>query len=163
MPKIVIESNVLVPEYKKTLDYYGPHPSRILKELPELLQTIYKIKNKDVFEDDFRWDVSGDPISFYMEMRAQDAKDSKSKIWVGFRISGEQSAKDMVGKLKILMQSNLRTEIEYNNSTDRMLHWMYNRIFYEQQRLRYLEESRVRLERLADEIRSLFNIMKREE
>lgn len=163
MPKIVFESNVLTPEYKKTLDYYGPHPSKILKELPELLTTVYKIKNKDVFEDDFRWDISGDPTSFYMEMRAQDAKDSKSKIWVRFRITGEQSAKDRIGKMKILIHSYLTTEIKYNNSTDRMLHWIYNRIFYEQQRLKYLEEARVRLERVADEIRGLFNIMKREE
>lgn len=163
MPKIVYESDVLTPEYKKMLEYYGPHPSRILKELPDIIMAVYKIKNKDVFEDDFRWDASGDPIGFYAEYRAQDAKDSKSKVWIGFRIVGEQSAKDKVGKFKMQLRAYLKTEIEYNSSFTKSLHWLYNKFFYQEQRLRYMEEARVRLERLADEIRSLFSLMKREE
>lgn len=163
MPKMVLESDVLTPEYKKVLDYSGPHPSRILKELPEIIMTIFKIKNKDVFEDEFRWDRSDEPVGFYAEIKAQDAKDSKSSVWVKFRIVGEQSAKDMVGKVKIQMVGILSTEIEYNNLFDRSLHWFYNYFFYQKQRIRYMEEARVRLERLADEIRSLFNLMKKEE
>lgn len=163
MPKTVLESDVLTPEYKKVLDYSGPHPSRILKELPEIIMTIFKIKNKDVFEDEFRWDRSDDPAGFYMLLRAEDAKDSKSRVWVKLRIVGEQSAKDMLGKVKIQIVGTLNTEIEYNNSLSRSLHWFYNHFFYQKQRIRYMEEARVRLERLADEIRSLFNLMKREE
>lgn len=163
MPKLVYESDVLTPEYKKVLDYEGPHPSRILKELPELLTAVFKIKNKDVFEDEFRWDRSDDPATFFAEFRAQDAKDFKSKVWVGLRIIGEQSAKDKSGKFKIQLRAFLRTEIEYDNSFSKSLHWLYNYAFYQSQRIRYMEEARVRLERLADEIRSLFNLMKRED
>lgn len=162
MAEFVIRDDLLAPEEKKTLEYTGSHPSRLLKEMPEIMKDVLKIAPGDVFEDDIRWDVSEDPISFYGVWRCKDAKDDNSKIWIKITVQGEQSKKDKTGNIKVWITGYLETKFPYNIFLQKSLLWLYNNFFYSNQRRKYIEDGREHIERLEDEIRALFNLIRRE-
>jgi hypothetical protein len=138
MGEIVLRDDLLTPAHKKTLEFSGLHPSRLIRELPEIIKDILKIESADFFEDEFKWDVSGDPIEFYVVWRArQPDLDKWSTIWLKFTLHGFQNKKDKIGKAKLTITGYLETKFPYNNFLHKSLLRLYNYMFYTQQRRKY--------------------------
>ncbi len=156
-----ITTDILAPSEKKTIEYSGFHPSRLIKLMPEILKSAMIIKSKDIFEDKIKWDVSSDPISFYGEWHINYTFDVRSKAKYKIVLQGSQSAKDKMGSIKISIKGAVETSFPFTTFLHRSVFWIYNYAFYNKQRRQYLETARILIDRVEDEIRSTFSLIKR--
>lgn len=156
-----ITTDILAPSEKKTIEYSGFHPSRMIKLLPEILKSAMIIKPKDIFEDKIKWDVSADPISFYGEWHINYTFDARSKAKYKIVLQGSQGAKDKMGNIKITIKGSVETSFPFTTFLHRSVFWIYNYAFYNSQRRKYIEAAKVLVDRVEDEMRSAFNLIKR--
>lgn len=156
-----IKTEFLAPAEKKTIEFNGFHPSKIIKMMPDLLKDTLRLEGGDVFEDKIKWDISSDPVSFYGEWRAKYEFDMRSKAKFKIVLMGSQNAKDKIGKIKIMIKGDLETTFPYTTFLHRSVLWVYLYFFYNKQRRGYIDAGKILIERIEDEIRSTFNLIKR--
>jgi hypothetical protein len=159
MPNLKLKSDVLAPHNVKTIKFSGDHTSRILKIIPPLMKNIFKITSTKFFEDSVKWDTSGDPTSFYAVWRGRDDKDARTSVWVIVKVQGDETEKDKKGNLTIYISGILVTTLPYDNAFWKVISQTYSRVFYSEQRRRYIAEARRYLEILESEIRKQLEIM----
>jgi len=179
MAKIALrlEDDCLAPQPKMKIDYTGPNPFAVCNAIRPLLITIFEIEPKDVWERDFRWDISTDPHGFFVRVYADKGLDSRSSIFAEVTIQGVQPSdpkKD--GKVTILIGGKLRTSYPLDSAFKRSpiysgitrlggfaevggLIWLYHRLFYEDVRRNYIKyQCNRRLEALWREIRKMLGV-----
>ena len=161
MATITIKQDVLAPEYLKVLKLSGYHPSELLKLIPSLLLEIYRQQSPSLFEDNLRWDASGDPINFYAIWRIRDGKDARTKVFTKVVVEGQQSKTDLSGSIVVAIRSWVQTDVEYNNPLSRAGIWFYDRVFYKKHRLQYIDEARRNVLILEDAIKAHFGTLER--
>ncbi len=157
-----IITDLLAPASKKTLEYNGYHPSKIIKMMSEIIKNTLKVEGGGVFEDKIKWDVSGDPVSFYGEWRGKSSFDGRSFAVFKINVQGSQGAKDKMGKVKIGISGTLETKFPFTTPFHRSAVWFYMYAFYNKQRRGYLEAGKIIADRIEGEIRSAFNLIQRE-
>lgn len=156
-----IKTDFLAPVDKKTIEFNGFHPSKIIKMIPDLLKDTIRVEGGDVFEDKIKWDVSADPISFYGEWRAKYEFDMRSTASFKIVLMGSQNAKDKIGKIKVMIKGTLETKFPYTTFLHRSILWIYLYFFYNNQRRKYIDIGKILIDRIEDELRSAFNLIKR--
>lgn len=159
MGEIKQKIDVLAPHYLKTLKYNGEQPSRVLKIIPPLMKSIFKVTSTNFFEDIVKWDNLTENNLFYNVWRGRDGKDERTVLWVEVRVQGEQNEKTKKGNVTIWLRSYLTTTFKYSNEIMKGLLRMYSYYFYSEQRRRYTEEARRLLDILEREIRMRLEIM----
>lgn len=156
-----ITTDILAPSDKKIIEYTGFHPSRIIKMMPDIIKDTLKVEGGSVFEDKIKWDVSGDPVSFYGDWRGKYAFDGHSSANFKINVQGSQGAKDRIGKVKITIKGAVETKLPFTTPFHRSAVWFYAYFFYNKQRREYIDMGKVLVNRIEDEIRSAFNLIKR--
>lgn len=160
--KLRLLIDLLPHKHSKILRYVGDHPSRILKIVPPLLLKIFRVTSTNLFEDDFRWDKSGEPIEFFAMWRIRDKKDVRTTCWTKVKVLGEQNSKDKKGRLMIDIHPYMITEFPYSNFIHKIFYRSYSYFFYGNQRRRYRERELILVDRLENNIREEFGIVKKE-
>ena len=155
----IFKANALAPAETKTIDYTGPHPSKLLSMVGLIMQEALKVKSTSFFEDHFKWDISGDPIDFFGIWRCKDGKDERSTIWLKIRAHGRQSVKDKTGTIKIWIQSYVIVKIPYNNSLEKSLAWLHFRTFYYNQMRKYMKDAKRAAEEAENAIRTALGMV----
>ncbi len=157
-----IKTDILAPSDKKTIEYAGFHPSRMITMMPEILKSAMIIKSKDIFEDKIKWDVSSDPLSFYGEWRARYSfGDVRTKADYKIVVQGSQGAKDKMGKVKITIKGVIETKFPFTTFLHRAAVLFYMYAFYNSQRRKYIDVGKLLVDKIEDEIRSAFNLIER--
>lgn len=162
MPDLVLKSDILAPEPEKTLKFSLYHPSKILGMVPELIKEIFKISGTNLFEDEIKWDTSGNVTKFYGSWRGKDAKDARATVWSKIKVLGEQSPKDKKGSIEILISGELIVKLPYKNILEKAIARLYSYWFYSEKRRKYTTEAKGRLDILENEIRRIFEVRGRE-
>ena len=158
---VKIKQDILAPEYQKVLKLSGYHPSEMLKIIPGLLLDIYKQQSPALFEDEFKWDVSDDPLMFFVRWRIKDGKDRRTTVMTQVAMEGFQSKKDLSGKVAIAIRSWIETDAGYGNPFGQAGVWFLDKIFYKRHRMQYINEARRNVQRLEDAIKNHFGILER--
>jgi len=156
--KLTLMADVFSPEHDKIINFSGDHPSKVLKLIPSLLKSIFKMSSTNVYEDDFKWDRSGDPVDFFAIWRGQDKKDNKTAVWIMVKAQGKQNVKDKKGYVTIMIHPYIKTSFPYSNSFDKALIKTYSHFFYGNQRKKYIERELIRLKEFEDEIKTELGI-----
>jgi len=162
MPDLVLKSDILAPEHEKTLKFSLYHPSKILGMVPELIKDIFRIGGTNLFEDEIKWDTSGDITKFYGSWRGKDGKDVRTTVWPKVKVLGEQSPKDKKGSITILISAELIVKFPYKNILEKALARLYSYWFYSEKRRKYTVEAKDKLDVLENEIRGIFEVRGRE-
>jgi len=97
MPDLRLVADIFSPHYVKELKYSGDHPSRVLKIIPSLIKSVFRITSTRFFEDEIKWDKSSDPIEFFGQWRGIDPKDNRTRMWIKVKVIGKQNSKDKKG------------------------------------------------------------------
>ncbi len=158
---LVLKNNFLAPEEKKTFEYSGNHPSRLLKEVPNALKDTLKVEGSKVYEESVSWDASGSTIFFAGSWKANLPKDDFSKIWVHIKVQGNQSKQSKSGNAKVFLTGWLETKFEYNAFIQKAFLTLYSFVFYSNQRLKYINEGKIYMSRVEDMIRVLFGVVRK--
>lgn len=156
-----ITTDILAPSDKKVIEYAGFHPSRIIKMMPDIIKDTLRVEGGSVFEDKIKWDVSGDPVSFYGDWRGKYPFDGRSNAFFKINVQGSQGAKDRIGKIKITIKGSVETKFPFTTPFHRSALWFYSYLFYNRQRREYIDMGKILVNRIEDEIRSAFNLIKR--
>lgn len=154
MAEIRQRTEALAPHYLKVLKYEGDHPSRVLKFIPGMMRTVFKVTSTNFFEDVFKWDNLTENNLFFGAWRGKDGKDNRTTLWVDVKVQGEQNEKTKRGNVTVWLRSYLITKFPYNNDLQKSILRIYARYFYSEQRRRYTEEARRLLGVLEKEIRA---------
>ncbi len=156
---------VLAPEDKITIDYRGPNPFRIYGMMPKTLQIIFHGRGKNVFEDDFRWDVTCEPRDFFFISRFGDAKfDRFTTFEVKIRTFGKQPSdpNGTNGMLYMEIRPEITTEYKFGNIFEKVIAmpfiWLYHKLMYNNVRRRYIQILKERTFKLANAIRDELGI-----
>jgi hypothetical protein len=158
MPDLLLKSDILAPEHEKTLKFSLYHPSKIIGMVPELIREIFKVTGSNLFEDEIKWDTSGDITKFYGSWRGKDPKDARSTVWSNVKVLGEQSPKEKKGSITIWISGELIVKLPYKNILEKSIARLYSYMFYSEKRRKYTAEAKGRLGILEDEIRRIFEV-----
>lgn len=155
-----IVDDVLAPNDKLIIEYKGPNPFRIYGVMPKLMQLIFHGRGKNVFEEKFKWDITGDPRDFYFVFKWDDDHyDSYTKPTFTILGLGRQPSDPNApnGSLYMELKGRVETEFKYKEALQRAIApsfiWAYMRLLYSPVRRRYLQISKERLYKLSEAIR----------
>ena len=86
----VYQDDVLAPKGLIWFSYEGQNPFSIYAGLGEDFQQIFEVKGKDIFEDDFKWDITADPHPFYIRFHIDKKFDKYTKGHIHVAFHGVQ-------------------------------------------------------------------------
>jgi len=145
MPSWILEDDCLAPGRYIRIEYNGPNPFLAYQSTFGIFRSIAEIDPADYWERDFRWDISEDPMGFYVRAIVEKKMDSKSSIYFEIIMQGAQpSDQSKNGTLTILIGARLKTEYKLDAPFQqspfyRYLLWLYNFFFYFRVRRDYIK------------------------
>lgn len=159
MAKWVLEDDCLTPTAKMQISYKGPNPIKLFKSMRPMLEKIFGIGGKDIWERDFRWDTSEDPRGFFIRVCIDKSFDKRSSLFAEIIFQGSQpSDPSKDGKMTVSISGKLKTEYEITSPIYRVFWGSYNRLFYWKVRKGYLDLCNVWLDKTWREFRALLNM-----
>jgi hypothetical protein len=161
MGKIVIVDDCLAPARFIYLDYSGPDPYGVAKKIAGMLQPFFSVSSAGVSETDFKWDNSGDPITFFFSWWVQKSF-GRSTMWVRIKVQGTKGKTKNVGNFTMELKGEIKTAFSYSTSLLKPIWWIYSYLFYNRRKRNYVEICRDYLERLRREIADHYNMKSRE-
>jgi hypothetical protein len=162
MGSLKFKDQLLAPERKIVISYKGKNPFKPCPMARQLLKYRMKISSKDIWEDESRWDVTGDPRDFYHVIRARREMDNWSYIYIRLRIQGAQHSTDRTGWVKIWLEGWVETKFDYSNFIQRSLWLLFNYLFYYKQRRKYLDFGKDMIYQIRQDLMEALGIWKGE-
>lgn len=157
-----IFSDILAPKGAILIEYTGPNPFSVYKQVDPLLKRLFEGKGTHMYEPVFKWDTSEDPNGFYFVVYFERNLDKFSKFRVTVTGQGAQP-KDPTknGWVRLLIGGFVTTSIKSSTIRDKtmypfLLAYMYS--FYNNVRRRYILDLGRRIEELEAELRNFLKI-----
>ena len=158
-----IVDDALAPKGAVVYEYYGPNPFSIYFGLSGILQSIFHVRGKDIFEDQFRWDTTGDPRQFFLRFHMNKGMDKFTEGNVNIKVYGMQpiNSESKEGKLLIEISGDLETSFFSKDAPMTALQkiilepfvWIYCHLWYYKIRRQYLHFLQDGVEQLEAEFR----------
>lgn len=167
MVSLLMEDDCLAPRHYLELEYNGPNPFKVYMASKPILRKIFEVETKDLWERDFRWDIAGDPHTFYIKIYIDKSLDRFTSMSVEIIFQGWQpSDPNKVGKVKIKLGGVIKTRFPQNTYFQRSLFyrwfiWFYTRYFYNETRRNHLLKCRRWIEELRETYMELLGMIKR--
>jgi len=157
---------VLAPEDKVKIEYTGPDPFRIYGMLPKMMQIVFHGRGKNIFERQFKWDITSDPREFFFYLMYGDQKfDRFTGFEIKIRSFGMQPSdpNNPNGKIYLEIKGEITTEYKFESKWEQVIGmpfvWLYHRMIYQNTRRRYMQILREQIYKLTDDIRSELGIV----
>lgn len=161
MGKMVIVDDCLAPARFIYLDYSGPDPFGICKKIAGMLQSFFGVSTAGVSETDFRWDNTGDPITFYFTWWVQRNL-GRSGLRIDIKVQGSKGKTKNTGNFTMELRGKITTNFSYATSLLKPLWWIYAYMFYDRRRRNYTYMCKDWLYRFRKEIAEHYNLRTRE-
>jgi hypothetical protein len=158
MGKITIIDDCLDPARFIYMDYSGADPYGVVKKISSSLSGFFKVSSAGVSETDFKWDNTGDPISFYTSWWVQKPFSKYSRMWVTIKVLGEKGEHKNVGNFTLEMRAEIKTSFSFSTSLLKPIIWMYSYVFYNRRRRNYISMCKDFVYGFKDEISEHFNL-----
>ncbi len=158
------EDDCLAPHPRLKVDYVGKNPFKVYQVARNLLRKTLEVETIDLWERDFRWDISSDPRMFFCRIYVDKGIDARSRAFIEVTIQGTQpSDPNKEGRVTIYIGGRLRTVWEMNTAFQRSpiykaFLWLYHKIFYEKVRRGYLRLCARWIEELKKGFMDVLNI-----
>ena len=164
MVKWTFEDDCLAPQGRIKIEYRGKNTFDMVEKAPGILKKIFEVETKDFWENDFRWDYSSDPRSFFVRDYVNKAIDFRSTVLAEIVFQGLQPAdKNKEGTLIIYIGAKLKTEFKLVGRIQKLPFYrgllkLYNFAFYNKVRRNYLVICNDWLARVNKEFRLALNL-----
>ncbi len=157
-----VTDRFLTPQYYIKLGFSGKGVNKSYSIVPKLMKKVFGIASKDWAEPSFKWDITDKVMrSFYVEWKADfkpalKTKDRWTKGQLNVTMQGEFNSQTGEGSFTLIIIPSLIVEFVYANSLQRMLYEIYMRMFYAEQRRKYVEYSKMKMNEFIDELKSIY-------
>jgi hypothetical protein len=155
---IVIQEDCMSPSRWIYLDYKGKNPFSVANKIASMLLPFFEVSSAGVSETDFRWDTSGDPITFYFTWWVERSKSRYSRQRYDIKVSGSQTKESKEGNFTLQVHGTLTTNFSSGNPFAKAIFWIYDYIFYNRRRAEYLKDCEETIYNFRDEIKKHFNL-----
>ncbi len=167
MEGYVVEDDLLAPKRTIVIEYFGKNPFAVYSRMRGWLQGIFHTKGKDIFEPQFRWDLTADPRPFYFTMYVERQIDRFTFLYVRLTVFGAQpSDPDKSGRLHLEIRGSLLTQFPTGTRLQKLFLepfvWAYYHAIYKNARRGYFKLGKEGVERLEAVIRDTLGIPMRE-
>ncbi len=148
MASLILEEDCLGPNREIILHYNGPNPVRAYQTLKRKMREIWEVDAVAYWEREFRWDASSNPHEFVVKSYVDRGMDRFSRLRIEVFIQGWQpDDPTQDGRLEMRIGGVLITTFgggtlfeDARNPFYRALMWVFVRLFYQKQRIFYLNE-----------------------
>jgi hypothetical protein len=160
MGEIKIVEDCNAPARFVYLTYSGKNPFGVASKIAGMLQPFFKVSSAGISETDFRWDKTGDPISFYFTWWVDRGDESSrwSRQRFNIKVQGSQTKESKEGEFTLQLDGRLSTSFKFNNAFLKGLFWIYDYLFYQKRRAEYLKDCENTIYEFRDEIKEHFNL-----
>jgi len=160
-----LEDDVFAADARLKIEYLGPDPFKVYAPTNSLLRRIHGLGAEEVWERDFRWDIS-DPNKRYFFVRtyANKSFDQHTRMLVEVILQGEQSIDpNKEGKVNITLNARLTTEFPFQSGLQKLpiyraLLWLYFKIFYNDIRRGYFKMAQQEMWTLEKSFRQILQL-----
>jgi hypothetical protein len=156
--KIEIVDECLAPESFIWLKYTGPSPWSVVGRISDLIRPFFHVSASGTNNTRINWDIVGDSIGFYSEWWVKKKLSAYSNMWVDIRVIGNQHKVTKQGEFILRLKGDIKTEFKTWTFLLRPFFSIYNYIFYNRVRMRYVEQCRQMVQRFRDEVKEHFNL-----
>lgn len=155
--KLMIHDDLLRPRPVFNIHYTGPDPDKFYREIPQLIQTIYRLSEHEIQEKRFLWSKT-EPERFRISWEINKDLDKFSYYWLEINLEGSKTKTH--GEAKITVSSALRTEYPQDTYWQKSLLYEFLRmawhtLFYSSTRDGYMREGRRLVSLFTDNLKSL--------
>ena len=160
MSKITIVEDCLAPARFVYLEYSGKNPFGVANKIASMLCPFFHVSSAGISETDFRWDTSGDPITFYFTWWVQRSEETSSytKQRFDIKVQGKQGKETKDGEFTLQLSAKMQTSFGGKSSITKALFWLYDYLFYKRRRAEYLKNCEELTYEFRDEIKKHFNL-----
>ena len=142
--KIMIQDDLLKPWPKAKIHFTGKKPERFYKEIPQLLQAVFRVHPGEIQEKKFSW-KKGDPEKFSVKWEMDKSLDRNTYYMVVVDLKGQTSKGQ--GSADIVVEGAMRTEYPQDTVWERsllyeFLRMTWHRLFYGSKRDQMLRDGR---------------------
>ncbi len=164
MAKLIFEDDCLTPERTIRIDFKGPNPFRFYSEIIMILRDILEIRRLNIYERDFRWDITSDPRAFFYRVWGRKPYDATTDGFFELVFQGKQPSditKD--GEMVIFITPKLRTSLPEDTIWQRSalyksIRWLYFRLFYNDMRRALLGKCIHATEQIVERLHKVLGI-----
>lgn len=150
MGKLVIVDECLVPRRYVWIYYKGEDPIGFLKNFRQTLRFQFDVSSTRCYERKLLWDYTGDPIRFYNEWKTRKELSRFSTMWTDLRALGFVSKGKKDGDFSLEIYGEVKHEFSPSNWFTKYIWVLYNYMFYNKLRERYVTMCRDYLERFME-------------
>jgi len=158
MKKFEVVDDCFAPNKSQSLIYKGPNAATIASKLTGSFQPFFRIASAGWGEPDFRWDTSGEPIGFYMKWYVERGFSAFSKMVIHIVVQGDENSQTKQGKFTLEFTPTIVHQFPSNWLT-RGLYWIYDYLFYGNQRQQYIKRCREINSAYMDYLKGEFGLM----
>ena len=150
-----------------TLNYSGPNPQNIYYQLKKILVSLFKIREDEIIEREFKWDRTKPEETFHTVLEHVKDMDRFSFIHIIVTLDGKvRPSKDFgkEGSATIKIEGWLRTEYPQDTVWQRsllyeMFRTFYHKVIYRETRMKYKDQCTSLIEQLQAEMKQFLNAL----
>ncbi|MFH1228824.1 MAG: hypothetical protein V1678_00170 [Candidatus Aenigmatarchaeota archaeon] len=158
MAELKQRNDVLAPHYVKVVKYNGENTTKVLKFIPSLIKSTFKVTSTNFYEDFFKWDNVTEVNDFFAAWRGKYSYDNRTSLWVDVKVQGVQNEKTKKGNVTIWIRGYIITKFTYENILMKSLLRLYSYYFYSGQKIKYNEEAKRNLDIFEKEVKTQLGI-----
>jgi len=165
--KLLMEEFCITYRPRLEFTYSGPNPQKIYPKIIDTLQTALRVPKENMQEKEFNWDRSKPEEKFRILWEVIKDFDKFSYMLLMITITGTAKPSkefEKEGEAKVVIEGLLRTEYPQDTIWERSFFYevfrvFYHKVFYQEQRRRYIAACRDSMLTLQAEIKSFFNLL----
>lgn len=165
--KLLLEERCLTYRPKIEFSYSGPNPDKSYPKLIDILTTSLNIPRENIQEKDFKWDRSKPEEKFSASFEIIKDLDKFTYMFLEVAMRGTiQPSKEFgkEGSVSFTIEGIVRTEYPQDTLWERsffyeLLRTFYHRVFYREQRYRWVVECRDAILQIQNELKEFFNLL----
>jgi len=164
--KLLMEEFCITYRPRLEFTYTGPNPQKAYPKIIDTILTILRVPRENIQEKEFNWDRSKPEEKFRIVWEVIKDYDKFSYMIMVVTMKGtvKPSKVGKEGKVMIEIEGVVRTEYPQDTVWQRsffyeMFRMFYHKVFYQEQRKRYVDSCRDSMLSLQAEIKSFFNLL----
>ncbi|MEM7821296.1 MAG: hypothetical protein QXX38_00540 [Candidatus Aenigmatarchaeota archaeon] len=165
--KLLMEELCLTLRPRIDITYSGPNPQKAYEKLLDVLLNVLKVPRENIQEKVFKWERApeGETFSSGMEVIKNFDKFSYMQLTIsigGFAKPSKEFGKE--GRVSIEIEGVVRTEYPQDTTWERsflyeIFRTFYHKVFYKEERRRYVEKCREWMFLIESELKSFFAML----
>jgi hypothetical protein len=165
--KLMLEERCLTYRPRIEFSYSGPNPDKAYPKLIDILNKNLGVPRENIQEKDFKWDRTKPEEKFSASFEIVKDYDKFSYMYLEVSMSGSlRPSKDFgkEGNIRFVIEGMIRTEYPQDTLWERsfvyeMFRTFYHRMFYDEQRQRWIQECRDSILQIQTELKEFFNLL----